>query len=496
MSTSASTGQLFAGIDLGTSACKLVLVDSRRRQQLSTSAAYPTQYHADGGCTQQPQDWLRAVGRVFREVPPAAARSIQALAVTAPAHVVVLADGGGEPLSPSLLAWDRRPTTAASDLRSAHGDLIFERTWVTLTAGWCLAQLRWLKPELGAAWSKIACVLPQKDYVRYALTGTAATDPSDAAGTALYDPRRGRWADELLALVDLRSSQLPPIMPALEVAGHVSRSGARRTGLRAGVPVFVGATDTAVELLSLGLRHTGTMIKIASTGTVVRVESTARPDRLLMTYPHAVADHWYRVAATNFAAQARAWTARLLGIDVSSPAGVAAFDRLARRAPAGSHELLFLPFLAGERTPYWDSQLRGAFLGLAARHGPAELARATLEGVAFSLRACRDAVGTDETKAAAFLSGGGLQSQLWRKILVSALGAAATLSTPHGPGVGAAQLARSALKAQGAPPPPAGRRNLVVNPDADWATTYDQLFPLYREAAAAITGISHRLELL
>jgi xylulokinase len=337
----------------------------------------------------------------------------------------------------------------------------------------------------------VATVIPQKDYVRFLLTGERCTDASDAAGTALFDQAEGTWDCELSRLAGVDLSALPEIRLPLASGGVVTVSGARRTGLRRGTPVIVGATDTAAELISLGLVAEGWLAKIASTGTVVAVDGAPRPDPLVMTYPHVTADVWYQVAATNFAAQSRTWAARILGLDATTASGAAAFDRLASRAPAGSHGLLFLPFLAGERTPYWDSELRAAFVGLTAAHSRADLARAVLEGVAFSIRACRAALG--DTRGQLTLSGGGVRSSLWRRILVSALGERARLVAPQGPALGAALLALAASYDRPLKPPP-GRRVTSVAPNAAWCASYDRLYRIYQDAAAAMTSISHRLQ--
>jgi xylulokinase len=470
------------------------VIDETGRKRASSVAEYSTSYDAAGGCTQRPSDWLQAAARVFSDLGREVAGAVDAVAVTAPAHVIVLLDGEGQPLGPSLLARDRRPTEVAEELRARLDEIIFERTSVSLTAGWCLPQLRWLRSHLGSDWKRLSLVLPQKDFVRYAMTGSVATDPTDAAGTALYDARAGHWVEELLQAAGVSRSQMPPIVSPRDIGGHVTASWARATGLRQGIPLLVGATDTALELLSVGMRDAGSLVKIASTGTVVDVTASARPHRLLMTYPHVVEGRWYSVAATSFAASARAWIADILGLEVSSPKGVAAFDRLASQAVPGSKGLLFLPFLAGERTPYWDPRLRGGFIGLTAAHGRAEIARSVLEGVAFALRACAEVTGLVRTECC--LTGGGLESRLWRKILVSILGFTGTAITPHGPGYGAALLSRSAQRRELEPPPVIVRRTIAVLPDDDWAVAYDRLFPTYNDAAMSITPLSHSLDRL
>jgi xylulokinase len=331
-------------------------------------------------------------------------------------------------------------------------------------------------------------VLIVKDFVQHQLTGAVVTDPSDAAGTAMYDQRGSCWSVDLYEAAGLRLDQLPPIKRAIDVAGPLKPSWSRSTGLRAGVPVFVGATDTAAELVSLGAIDPGSsIVKVASTGTVVAVTGKPRPHRQLLTYPHAVPDRWYTLAATNTAASAYRWLReQLLGLGQSD---FHALELTAGHVPPGADGLLFLPFLAGERTPYWDETLRAAFVGISMIHGPAHFARAVMEGVALSLRTCRDLMkGLGFEVERPFLAGGGMNSRLWRQILVSTLGTSGRLADPQGPAVGAALLAATGAGIGPGAKGGHGRRLAVgqVRPRPDWLKTYSIAFTLYTRAAASM----------
>jgi xylulokinase len=260
-----------------------------------------------------------------------------------------------------------------------------------------------------------------------------------------------------------------------------------------------GATDTAAELVSVGAIEAGSaLVKIASTGTVVGVSAKPVVEQRLLTYPHAVPELWYTLAATNTATVAYQWLREV--VFASSPALPAAtyeeINRLASDVPAGAEGLLFLPFLTGERTPYFDALLRAAFLGLSSAHGREHLARAVLEGVCMSLRDCRDVmreVGFDIRRP--FLAGGGMSSELWRSILTSALGVPGVLASPQGPAVGAAILAAAAgadtVAGVLAHIPTVEHR--TIEPNLDWVATYDGLHATYRLAAEAVADVSHRL---
>lgn len=482
------------GIDVGTSGCKAVVFDEAGYRHQTSVVTYSTRRGLDGEVSQEPRDWLWATTTVLRECAAAAAgRRIEALSVTAPAHVGVLIGPGGEPLERAMLAWDARPASVLERLRAQFGTNYFERTLVELSTGWTFPQVVWLREQLGRAWDGLRLLLTQKDYIRFAMTGEAAIDPTDAQGTGLFDPRAGAWLGDLGRAAGLLEAQLPPIVPSQSVGGALSRSWARRTGLPAGIPVCVGATDTAAELVSLdGIRPGFSLVKTASTGTVVVVSEAPKPDRRILTYPHAVPGLWYHLGATNTAALSYAWLREtVFAHDPRRSADVyAEMDKVASRVPPGAGGLLFLPFLEGERTPYWDPRMRGAFVGLSSAHRREHLCRAVLEGVAFSLRSCRDLLSEIGLPVVVpQLGGGGSASRLWRTILVSVLGGPARLITPQGPALGAAMLAARTVglatksRSHGTP----------VAPRAAWIDRYEQVYASYREAAQKLGPISHDL---
>jgi xylulokinase len=427
---------------------------------------------------------------------------VAGIGLTAPAHVGVLTDARGDALARALLAFDGRPAAVVPELRARYGEALFETTFVDLSAGWTLPQLVWIRRQAPQLWPRIRWLLIQKDWIRYRMTGVALVDASDAAGTAMVDQRSRTWLEPVCRDAGLGPEQLPPIVPSTASGGALGRGWARATGLRAGTPVVVGATDTAAELVSVGALDAGTsLVKIASTGTVVGVSAEPITEHRLLTYPHAAPGLWYTLAATNTAAVAYHWLREtMFAAPPAAPRiAYAEMDRCASRAPAGAAGVLFLPFLEGERTPYWDTDLRAAFLGVSSGHGRDHMARAVLEGVALALRGCRDVVveaGLPVERP--FLAGGGVASRLWRTILVSALGREGRLPDPQGPAVGAAVLAAVAGAERPAEIRARAPRSSVarVKPRADWAATYDGLSETYRLAATAVTEVSHRLAAL
>lgn len=486
----------FVGVDIGTSSCKGVLLAETGEELGTALHEYAPKYGPDGEVTQDPGDWLEALRRVLTVLGQRAAEQavrVEAIAPTAPAHAVVLLDEAGRPLDRSILPYDTRSSGTADRLYRRLGIEMFERTYVRVGPSWTLPQLQWLVSHEPAYWPRLRHVLPTKDFAGYALTGQVATDATDAAGTGLFDHTAGDWAEEFLQEARLQIHQMPPVRPSDSVLGGLVAEWASATGLRADTPVVVGCTDTAAELLSLSAVSAGRgLVKIASTGTVVTVTDAPHPDPRTLTYPHCVAGLWYSLAATNSAATAYQWLRRMAFAD--NEGGFAAsyreMDDVASTAPPGSGGLLFMPFLTGERSPYWDGDLRAAFLGLSAAHGRPHLSRAVLEGIAFSLRDCRDMLAEmGLAPRTPFFTGGGLASELWRTILASVLRTDGVLASPHGPSVGAAVLAAAGVGCR----VPVARSTSVVRPNPEWEDGYERYYAEYRRAVRATRGLSHRL---
>lgn len=493
----ASRGPLYIGVDAGTSACKAILVDEGLDVSASAWRTYPTRRLPDGSVTQEAEAWLAAVADVLREcVAAAQSRAVAAISVTAPAHNVVLVGPDGEALAPVVLWSDTRCTQVARELAASVGETLFKRTFAQLGPTWSLPQLVWLRREHPELWPRLRSVLPAKDFIRWRMTGEALTDPSDAAGTAMYDQTRLAWLPEATELAGLATDLLPTIRPAASLGGGLTQEWARMIGLPAGTPVTVGATDTAAELLSLGATEPGSsLVKIASTGTVVAVSQHPRPDPRVMTYPHVLTDRWYTVSATNTAATAYGWLrGALFGAERTDLATLyKTMDDVASQVGPGAGGILFLPFLDGERGPLWDPDLRAAFLGLSSWHSRPHLCRAVLEGVALSLRSCRDLLNelglpTNRPR----LAGGGMASAVWRELLVGVLGEEGILQEPQGPALGAAMLAMMATGVTTPRHNPAVRQTAVRCPPT-WPARYDRLYELYRQACEAISSLSHDL---
>lgn len=488
------------GADVGSSSCKVVLIDHTGREHASGQKAYDTLYSQPGWAEQDPEEWYRTFCQAVRKsltVTDIQARQIQAISITGPAHNVVLMGENDQILRPVIHWSDRRSTPQAEWLAEEHGDLIFETTFQTVNPSWTLAQLFWVQQNQPEIWSKVKRIFLQKDYVIYRLTGSWQTDSYDAVGTQIYNVKQRSWSKELCEILDLPLSVLPPIGEATQISGFVSKVAADETGLAAGTPVAIGSGDSVVEALGVGVIETGQcIIKLATSGAVNVVTEEPQPSPLTMTYAHVIPRRWYSISATNSGASSAMWFRKAFAFNDAIGSGFSAMEELASASNPGSEGLIFHPYLQGERAPYWDPRMRGDFVGITVSHQQKHFARAVLEGVAFSLRDCLEMVKiiglpiTDIT-----ILGGGARSKLWRQILTDILGQ--IVRYPEGPATeyGAALLAGVAggvysnlyqaaeycLKAKD------------LEPEGANIPRYEDLFSLYQRVTENLIPIQHAL---
>ncbi len=497
-----ATLPVLIGVDVGSSGAKATAVDAHGAVIAgSDTHAYATRYPRPGWAEQNPEDWYATACAAIRQCVQRgnfAAEAVAGLAIVGPAHNVALLDEAGALLGPTLHWSDLRSTPQAERLEAAHGEQIFRVTGQRVNPSWTLSQLLWLKENEPARWSRLRRVLVTKDYVRYRLTGDYATDAFDAIGLQLYDLHGDAWSAEMCALLDFPLDWLPPVRPAFAQGGTLLPEAAAATGLCAGTPVAVGSADVTVEAFGIGAVEPGSaIVKLGTAGNINLVTSAPRPSPQTLTYRHVTGEHGFTIAATNSGTGAMSWF-RDTFFDADT--SFAEISELAGQAPAGAAGLLFHPYLRGERSPHWNPHLRGNFVGIGAHHGLAHFARAVMEGVAFSLRDCRDAVqALGEPLTSYHIVGGGSRSPLWRQILCDVLGAPLVVPAAEDATYGAALLAgvaagifadwRAALAT-------CIRHETVLQPDADAHELYSRYFKIFREVTRDLAAHDRRLAAL
>lgn len=430
------------GIDLGTSGVKALVSDPAGGVLGRGVAGYAVRVPGGGRAETAPEDWWLATRTAVRVALAEAGRvTVAALAVAGQMHGLVLVDDRGAPLRPAILWLDQRAAAEAA----TYAELPCEYTAVLgnrPSPGMAGPLLSWLVTHepgtVRASW----WALQPKDWLRLRLTGQAVTDPTDASGTLLFDLARDRWADPLIEKLGLPREKLPPVAASTAVAGPLLPGPAADLGLRPGIPVAVGAADTAAALFAAGLRPDEAMLNLGSGGQWVVLEEEFRPAPTTNLY-RAVAGGYYRLAPVQNVGLTLDWVRNLLG---------ATWDELYDTAsrPGRADAPRFDPHLTPER---WSPGATGAWTGLTLAHQREDLMRSALDAVAGLLgRRLADLRAAGHAPARVLLAGGGTRNPAWRGLLEETLNlplrqAPTTWLTP----AGAARLAAEACSLSSLP---------------------------------------------
>jgi xylulokinase len=408
---------MFLGLDLGTGSVKALVLDEGGEVRGEGSAPYRVDAPLPGWAESDPQEWWTAAAAAARTAIGPRGKEIKAVGLSGQMHGVVLADDTGGPVRPAVTwadARSREQLEAYGRLEAGLRRRLGNPPWVGM-AGPTLLWLRDNEPEnyRSARWA-----LQPKDWLRLRLTGEAASEPTDASATLLYDVEGDGWGYDVVDALGLRAEILAELTDSAGVAGQLSREAADYLGLPIGTPMAAGAGDTAAAILGSGLRPGSIQLTVGTGGQIValREEPVPCPEGGVHLYRAATGHLWYSMAAVQNAGLALEWARSLLG---------ASWPEVYEEAfsvPPGAEGVTFLPYLTGERTPHFDPDARGAWSGMSLKHGRGHLMRAALEGVAFSLQQALEAL--EETGLRThelLLGGGGTSHALWRQLLASVL---------------------------------------------------------------------------
>ncbi len=456
-STARST--LLLGVDVGTSGLKAVLLDADGATVDEATVGYGLRSPRPGWTEQDPEDWWSAFREALRMIWSRghAPADVAAVGLAGQMHSLVVLDARGDVVCPAILWSDNRTGAECAEITEALGrDGLLARTGNLALAGFTAPKILWVRRHWPEAYARAAHLLLAKDFLRHRLSGDRRSDMSDASGTVLLDVRARRWADDVIAELDIDRRLLPDLAEGSEVTGVVSADAAAVTGLVAGTPIVGGGGDNAAAAVGLGAVDPGVLTLSIGTSGVIFAPLARYPDRVdgsLHVFCHALPDRWHLMSVTLAAGGSLRWLRDALA-PVLPSAGDAAYDWLMDRAAAaapGSGGVVFLPYLSGERTPVNDPKARGAWVGLHLGTGLDDLVRSVLEGVAFSQRQGLDLMRAAGAAASvARGAGGGLTSPVWRQILADALGVGLQLASPgQGAARGAAVLAGLGVGAYG-----------------------------------------------
>jgi xylulokinase len=459
------------GLDVGTTGVKAVAIDEHGAVVARAEEGYPLSTPRPGWAEQDPEDWWRASQRALA----ALAVEPRAIGLSGQMHGLVALDAHDRVLRPAILWNDQRTAAECVEIEERVGlERLIALTGNRALTGFTAPKLLWLRTNEPEVYAQIAHVLLPKDYVRLRLTGDRAIDAADASGTLLFDVAHRRWSEEVLDALELPAAWLPPAFESPDVPGAPS------------------AGDQAAGALGVGVDRPGPVSVVLGTSGVVFAalpEFAADPQARAQVFCHAVPGTWHAMGVMLSAAGSLRWLRDLLGGE---------YDALladAEAAPPGSDGLLFAPYLAGERTPHADPDVRGAFVGLTFAHDHGALTRAVLEGVAYGLRDCLEVLrqlGIDATVGR--VSGGGARSKLWLRIVASVLDLQLELTAvEEGAAYGAALLGGVAAGEWADPQEAVAacvRVRATVEPNPAWRDAYGDEYERYQALYPALRDLA------
>jgi len=438
---------LFCSIDIGTGSARGILVDESGKVAAVAMREYPLLIPKPGWAEQNPDDWADAALDVLASLAsskPACEGKVIGLGVTGQMHGTAFLDERHHVIRPALLWCDNRTGSQAEKIEALTGGRkrLIELTGNRSLTGFSAPKLLWLKENEPENFLRLRKILLPKDYVRLVLTGETATDCSDASGTLWFDVAERKWSDQMLKSLEVDPEWLPKVFEGTDMTGTLSSRIAGITGLPKGLPVFGGGGDQAAGACGSGAVSEGDLaIQLGTSGVVFAPTFSHKPDQdgRVHAFCHAFPGAWHLMSVMLSAGGSLRWFREKL----APGASYKQLDEMAARTPCGCDGVLFLPYLAGERTPIFDPNARGAFLGLSLASGLGHLVRAVLEGVAAAMAEGLDLLIACGAKAgSAVVTGGGAASSLWLQILSDATGLTLRpLLADEGPAFGAALLA-------------------------------------------------------
>ena len=482
---------MFLGIDLGTSSIKSVLMNEAQQILASHTAALSVSRPHDGWSEQNPADWISALEQTLEALKQSHGSelgAVRGIGLSGHMHGATLLDSQDEIIRPCMLWNDTRSHEQArqldtSQFRQLGGNIMFP--------GFTAPKVAWVAEHEPHNFERIAKILLPKDYVRLWLTGEHVGEMSDAAGTGWLDVGKRDWSDALLQATGLEASQMPALVEGTQVSGQLRQTLTSRFNMQPGVIVAGGAGDNAASACGMGTVNAGdAFVSLGTSGVLFAANDAYRPnaDSAVHTFCHALPATWHQMGVILAATDSLNWLAGTLGVhaqDLTKPL---------ESLKASPTNVIFLPYLGGERTPVNDADARGVFIGIRHDTDAQEMTRAVLQGVAFAFKDCQQALqsaGTTLTRAAAI--GGGAKSDYWLQIIANTLDIPLDVaaSGDYGASLGAARLGmiacQSADPVQVCTKPgvdhvvePDGSTELFMEQYGRYKATYEALSPLMK----------------
>ncbi|HUS47630.1 MAG TPA: xylulokinase [Phycisphaerae bacterium] len=447
----------YLGIDVGTSGTKALIMDARARVLATATAEHGISAPRPGWSEQNPEEWWSATVKATRAVVSKAridGKQVAGIGLSGQMHGLVITDGAGNCLRPSIIWNDQRTAPQAAYIESAVGgrDKLIALVGNMAQTSFTLTKLLWVRDNEPAIYAKIRHLLLPKDYVRLRLTGEYAGEVSDMSGTLMLDQRTRNWSPEILSTFQIDKSILPPVVESHEITGRLTKEAAARLGLAAGTPVVGGGGDQPAGAVGNGVVADGLTSATMGTSGVVFTHSKAYktdPQSRVGTFCASVAGEWCMFGCVLSAGGSFQWFRNTLGAAEVAEAKKRKIDPYelltaqAAKAPAGCEGLFWLPYLTGERTPHSDPMARACWIGIHSRTTRNELVRAVMEGATFAMNDVVQLLnGLGLRIKQIRLSGGGARSSFWRQLQADIYGATCvTINAEEGAAYGVALLA-------------------------------------------------------
>ncbi|NLK27085.1 MAG: xylulokinase [Clostridiales bacterium] len=488
----------YIGIDLGTSAVKLLLMEANGHISNSVSIEYPLYFPHPGWSEQHPEDWWKAVCEGIIELTKDIEREkVAGISFGGQMHGLVILDEEDKVIRPAILWNDGRSTKETDYLNHVIGkDKLSEYTANIAFAGFTAPKILWVKENEPDNFKRINKIMLPKDYIAYRLSGTFCTDVSDASGMLLFDVKNKRWSKEMLEICHITEEQLPKIFESYEIVGTLKPELADTFGLSHNVKIVAGAADNAAAAVGTGTVGDGMCnISLGTSGTIFISSKNFGVDKYNALHAFAHADGYYHLLGCMLSAAScnKWWMDEIIGTKDYA-------TEQAKITKLGENKVFFLPYLMGERSPHNDPNARGTFIGMTMDTTRADMTQAMLEGVAFAIRDCFEVVKAlgvkiERTK----LSGGGAKSPLWRQIFANVLNIKVDLlESEEGPSLGGAILAAVACGEYASVEEAASKIVKIVDtiePDPEIAAKYEEKYRKFARIYPTVKDLFHELVL-
>lgn len=487
---------LYIGVDLGTSAVKLLLMDEKGKIHNIVSKEYPLSFPHPGWSEQNPQDWKEQSLAGIKELIADADKSqIAGISFGGQMHGLVVLDENDEVIRPAILWNDGRTTKETDYLNEVIGkDKLSKYTANIAFAGFTAPKILWLKEQEPENFAKINKIMLPKDYLAYVLSGVHCTDYSDASGMLLLDVEHKCWSKEMLEICNVKEEQLPTLYESYEVVGNVKPEIAEELGILTSVKVIAGAGDNAAAAVGTGTVGEGRCnISLGTSGTIFISSKKFGVDEhnALHSFDHA--DGYYHLMGCMLSAAScnKWWMDEILKTKEYA-------KEQEQIHKLGENNVFYLPYLMGERSPHNDPKARATFIGMTMDTTREDMTQAVLEGVAFGLRDSLEVarslgIQIERTK----ICGGGAKSPLWKKIVANVMNLKVdVIESEEGPGYGGAILAAVGCKEFASVEEATEKLVKIVDtvePDAELVAKYEERYQKFRQIYPTLKGLFQEL---